>query len=101
MTDQTDPAPEPIGRKSTVNLDNYSSSTREVIAAVIDAAKAVFGENRAKELAGSGSVSIKNRVVAKVLPQDPGSKEYVLLGVSTDYAPQTWQKPTDTADTFD
>lgn len=101
MADEEEPTVDPVGRKSTVNLDNYSPTTRQVVEAVIDIAKAVFGVNRASVLAGSGSVKVDNKVVAKVMPQEPGAKEYVLIGVSTDYAPETWPKPTDSADTFD
>jgi hypothetical protein len=80
-----------IGRKTAVNLVEFDHRTREVIRAVTKVAKEVFGEAAVRELEGSVSVSVEAKVVAKVLPQEPGAKEYVLLGVSSDYCPQDWR----------
>lgn len=91
MADQKDPTPEPVGRKTSVNLDNYSSTTRQMVTVIVALANTVLGEGAAKELDGSASVTIKQKVVAKVLPQEPGPHEYVLLGVSSVFAPQGWE----------
>lgn len=83
---------EPIGRKKSVNADLFSTPTLELMEAVGKKADAVFGEV-VRELAGSDSVVVNGKVIAKLLPQDPGSGEHVLLGVSSDYRPQDWGMP--------
>ncbi len=90
MSDTEDLSPDPVDRKTTVNLAQYHQTTRELVDATLAVAKGVFGNEAVKKLAGSGSVSVDGKVIAKVMPQVPGPAEYVLLGVSTDFAPQTW-----------
>ncbi|MFO0804704.1 MAG: hypothetical protein U0791_16475 [Gemmataceae bacterium] len=80
---------EPIGRKKSVNADLFSTPTLGLMEAVGKEADEVFG-NVVRELAGSDSIVVNEKVVAKLLPQDPGSGEHVLLGVSSDYRPQEW-----------
>lgn len=80
-----------VGRKTAVNLVEFQHRTRELIRAASKVAEVTFGKSAVKELDGSVSVSKDAKVIAKLLPQEPGQREYVLLGVSSDYCPQDWK----------
>jgi len=90
MSHADDHSPDAAGRKTTVNLDRYSAHTLDVVRAVTRVAEEVFGSPAVRELEGSVSMSADAKVIAKVLPQEPGEGEYVLLGVSSEFCPQQW-----------
>ncbi len=90
MSDKPNPTPDAVEHLVTVNMAEFSSGTREFVKAILAVAEGVFGKGSAKTLAGSGSVSVEAKVIAKVVPRTTGKVEHVIIGVSSDYCPETW-----------
>lgn len=86
---------------TSYKLERFGAGTWGLIEQLVASARERFGQEGVQLMTGSVSVFWGSKVILKLLPQEPGGDEHVLLGVSAVLQSGNWRDAPAWAGTFE